>query len=201
MRENTVLKPYVRYFFLLAFAASLVTGCSSYQPTKNVWKSTKALWNTYVSPPATVDLDEKGTLSPQALSLTQSMLCLGIESSCDETALALVEDGRLVEAVLASQANLHALFGGVVPELASREHYRFIGPLFDELMKRCGKPASQIDMVAVSRGPGLLGSLLVGVAFAKGLALGLGKPLLGVNHLHEKVWSGLAPLRVYCRHL
>lgn len=79
MRENTVLKPYVRYFFLLAFAASLVTGCSSYQPTKNVWKSTKAFWNTYVSPPATVDLEEKGTLSPQALSLTQSMMGIDVE--------------------------------------------------------------------------------------------------------------------------
>ena len=65
MRENTALKSYVRYLFLLAFAASLVTGCSSYQPTKNVWKSTKSLWNTYVSPPATVDFEEKGNLSPR----------------------------------------------------------------------------------------------------------------------------------------
>ena len=112
------------------------------------------------------------------------MLCLGIESSCDETALALVEDGRLVEAVLASQADVHALFGGVVPELASREHYRFVGALFDELMRRSGKANADIDLVSVARGPGLLGSLLVGVAFAKGLALGLGKPFLGVNHLH-----------------
>ena len=65
------------------------------------------------------------------------MLCLGIESSCDETALALVEDGRLLASVLASQADVHALFGGVVPELASREQYRYIGPLVDELMRRC----------------------------------------------------------------
>ncbi|SBW12203.1 conserved exported hypothetical protein [uncultured Desulfovibrio sp.] len=79
MRENTVLKSYVRYFFLLAFAASLVTGCSSYQPTKNVWKSTKSLWNTYVSPPATVDFEEKGNLSPQALSLTHSMMGIDVE--------------------------------------------------------------------------------------------------------------------------
>ena len=112
------------------------------------------------------------------------MLCLGIESSCDETALALVEDGRLVEAVLASQADVHALFGGVVPELASREHYRFVGALFDELMQRSGRANAEIDLIAAARGPGLLGSLLVGVAFAKGLALGLGKPFLGVNHLH-----------------
>lgn len=112
------------------------------------------------------------------------MLCLGIESSCDETALALVEDGRLLASVLSSQSDLHALFGGVVPELASREHYRCIGPLFDELMRRAGLPASAIDLVAVARGPGLLGSLLVGVAFGKGLALGLGARFLGLDHLH-----------------
>lgn len=111
------------------------------------------------------------------------MIVLGIESSCDETALALVKDGALVNAVLASQADIHALFGGVVPELASREHYRFIGPLFDELMQRTGCEASLVDVVAVSRGPGLLGSLLVGTAFAKGLCLGAGARLIGVNHL------------------
>ena len=94
------------------------------------------------------------------------MRCLGIESSCDETAFALVEDGRLKDAVLATQADMHALFGGVVPELASREHYRFCGALYDELMRRTGLAIDDIDVIAVSRGPGLLGSLLVGVAFA-----------------------------------
>ena len=79
MREITVLKSYVRYIFLLVFAASLVTGCSSYQPTKNAWKSTKSFWNTYVSPPASVDFDEKGNLSPQALSLTHSMMGIDVE--------------------------------------------------------------------------------------------------------------------------
>ena len=112
------------------------------------------------------------------------MLCLGIESSCDETALALVKDGRLMDAVLASQVDMHALFGGVVPELASREHYRYMGPLYDTLMSRNGRTAAELDVVAVSRGPGLLGSLLVGVAFAKGLALATGARLVGVNHLH-----------------
>lgn len=112
------------------------------------------------------------------------MLCLGIESSCDETALALVRDGKLVDSVLATQVDMHALFGGVVPELASREHYRFIGPLFDALMARNACAAQELDCVAVARGPGLLGSLLVGVAFAKGLALATGCKLLGVNHLH-----------------
>ncbi len=124
------------------------------------------------------------------------MLCLGIESSCDETALALVEDGRLTDAVLATQADMHALFGGVVPELASREHYRFIGALFDDLMARSGHRPADINVVAVSRGPGLLGALLVGVAFAKGLVLGTGARLVGVNHLHAHLLAaGLeAPL-------
>ena len=113
-----------------------------------------------------------------------SMRCLGIETSCDETALALIRDGVLEDAVLASQADLHALFGGVVPELASREHYRFVGALYDALMCRTGLALDDLDAIAVTRGPGLLGALLVGVAFAKGLALGGNKPLIGVNHLH-----------------
>ena len=117
-------------------------------------------------------------------SKDSSLLCLGIESSCDETSLALVADGELRGHVLASQSDLHALFGGVVPELASREHLRFIGALFDELLARSGIGIDALTDIAVSRGPGLLGSLLVGVAFAKGLALGLGLPLHGVNHLH-----------------
>ena len=117
------------------------------------------------------------------------MRCLGIESSCDETALALVEDGRLKDAVLATQADIHALFGGVVPELASREHYRFLGALYDELARRTGFIPDRCDVIAVSRGPGLLGSLLVGVAFAKGLALGSGARLLGVNHLHAHLMA------------
>lgn len=116
-------------------------------------------------------------------------LCLGIESSCDDTSLALVRQGRLVEQVTAGQGELHALFGGVVPEVASREHGRFIGPLFDRLLAQSGVNASDLGLVAVARGPGLLGSLLVGVAFAKALALGLGIPLLGVNHLHAHVFS------------
>ncbi|MDR2573098.1 MAG: tRNA (adenosine(37)-N6)-threonylcarbamoyltransferase complex transferase subunit TsaD [Desulfovibrio sp.] len=112
------------------------------------------------------------------------MLCLGIETSCDETALALVRDGEPAGSVLVSQADIHTLFGGVVPELASREHCRYIGPLFDELVRRSGIKPGEIDVVSVARGPGLLGSLLVGVAFAKALALGLEAKFLGVNHLH-----------------
>ncbi|MBQ9536946.1 MAG: tRNA (adenosine(37)-N6)-threonylcarbamoyltransferase complex transferase subunit TsaD [Desulfovibrionaceae bacterium] len=112
------------------------------------------------------------------------MLCLGIETSCDETSLALVGDGELLGHVLASQSELHALFGGVVPELASREHYRYIGKLFDELMQRTQLDIHAINTIAVARGPGLLGSLLVGVAFAKALAIGLNARIIGVNHLH-----------------
>lgn len=112
------------------------------------------------------------------------MLCLGIETSCDETALALYGEGRLIAQTLASQADLHAIFGGVVPELASREHYRFLGKLFDELLSRENIDISRIDLIAVARGPGLLGSLLVGNAFAKALALALGRPVIGINHLH-----------------
>lgn len=111
------------------------------------------------------------------------MLCLGIESSCDETALALVRDGVLLGQTLKSQIDLHALFGGVVPELASREHGRVIGPLYDQLLKECRVDPQEIDCLAVTRGPGLLGSLLVGIAFAKALALTLQKPVLGINHL------------------
>lgn len=173
-----------------------------------------------------------------------TLLCLGIESSCDETALALYQGyqgggdreheqgdgqghgnalhqessseqadatgaagtssgeipgsttgqpennavpgaptGKLLGSVLASQAELHALFGGVVPELASREHYRLIGRLYDLLLKQTGVSSDQIDLVAVARGPGLLGALLVGMGFAKGICLGTGAKLLGVNHL------------------
>jgi N6-L-threonylcarbamoyladenine synthase len=117
------------------------------------------------------------------------LICLGVESSCDETALALVEDGQLTGSVLSSQTDMHALFGGVVPELASREHYRHMGPLFDELLRRRGLEPGRITHVAVARGPGLLGSLLVGVAFAKALALGLEAKFLGVNHLHAHLLS------------
>lgn len=126
------------------------------------------------------------------------MLCLGIESSCDECSLALVRDGILLEQVLASQAELHSIFGGVVPELASREHYRHIGPLFDLLGQKSGINPDELDLVAVTRGPGLLGSLLVGTAFAKALALGLNIPLLGINHLHAHLFAcGLEHNLVY----
>lgn len=118
------------------------------------------------------------------------MLVLGIETSCDETAFGLVENGRLVAEAVASQADVHALFGGVVPELASREHYRILGPLFDNFLQRANISVADLDAVAVARGPGLLGSLLVGVAFAKALAFGAGISLIGIDHLRAHI---LAP--------
>lgn len=112
------------------------------------------------------------------------MICLGIESSCDETALALVKDGALIGQVLSSQSDVHALFGGVVPELASREHYRSLGKLFDALLSQTAICCRDISCIGVSRGPGLLGGLLTGVAFAKAMAITCNARFLGINHLH-----------------
>lgn len=117
------------------------------------------------------------------------MICLGIETSCDETAVALCEDGRPILEKLASQAELHAVFGGVVPELASREHLRRLGPLLGALFAESGMTLADVDAVAVARGPGLLGCLLIGLAAAKGLCLGSGKPLIGVDHLHAHLMA------------
>lgn len=118
------------------------------------------------------------------------MRCLGIETSCDETAFALVEDGRLIGQVLHSQDRVHALFGGVVPELASRQHLRAIPGLLRLLLERTNTKFDELDLIAAARGPGLLGALLVGLGLAKGLALALRIPLIGVNHLHAHL---LAP--------
>ncbi|MFW5487560.1 MAG: tRNA (adenosine(37)-N6)-threonylcarbamoyltransferase complex transferase subunit TsaD [Desulfovibrio sp.] len=112
------------------------------------------------------------------------MTVCGIETSCDETGIALVRDGREIGEKLASQAALHSVFGGVVPEIASREHLRVIEPLLEMLFQETGVGHRDITGIAVARGPGLLGSLLVGLGFAKGLALATGAPLVGVNHLH-----------------
>ncbi|HDQ41790.1 MAG TPA: tRNA (adenosine(37)-N6)-threonylcarbamoyltransferase complex transferase subunit TsaD [Desulfonatronum sp.] len=118
------------------------------------------------------------------------MRCLGIETSCDETSFALVQDGRLLAQVLHSQENLHALFGGVVPELASRRHLQTMPGLLRGLFQKTGLTPNDIHIIAVARGPGLLGALLVGLGLAKGLAMSLHVPLVGVNHLHAHL---LAP--------
>ncbi|MDD4951415.1 MAG: tRNA (adenosine(37)-N6)-threonylcarbamoyltransferase complex transferase subunit TsaD [Desulfovibrionaceae bacterium] len=111
------------------------------------------------------------------------MLCLGVETSCDETGVALVSEHGLLGQRLASQEAVHAVFGGVVPEIASREHLRVLPLIYRELLRETGTRSADLGAVAVARGPGLLGSLLVGVSFAKALCLSLDAPLVGVNHL------------------
>jgi N6-L-threonylcarbamoyladenine synthase len=118
------------------------------------------------------------------------MLVLGIETSCDETAAAIVRDGcEIVSSVIASQIETHKRFGGVVPELASREHLNKIVPIVDEAFERARMQPHEIDGIAVTVGPGLVGSLLVGVSYAKAMAFALGKPLVGVNHIEGHVYS------------
>ncbi len=118
------------------------------------------------------------------------MLVLGIETSCDETAAALVEDGRAVLSnIVASQVKTHRRFGGVVPELASREHLRNIGYVVRRAFDDAGKSYSEVDGIAVTQGPGLIGSLLVGLSFAKAMAFALGKPLVPVNHIEGHICS------------
>jgi N6-L-threonylcarbamoyladenine synthase len=113
---------------------------------------------------------------------------LGIESSCDETAAAVVEDGRrILSSIVASQTDIHRDYGGVVPELASREHLRSIVPVVREALQRAGLSFKDLDGIGVTCGPGLVGSLLVGLTYGKVLASALGKPLIGVNHLEGHV--------------
>lgn len=114
------------------------------------------------------------------------MLILGIESSCDDTAAAVVEDGRTVlSSVVSSQESIHARYGGVVPELASRRHIEMIVPVVEEALSIAGKSLGDIDGIAVTQGPGLVGSLLVGLSFAKSLSYVRGLPLTGVNHIES----------------
>ena len=111
-----------------------------------------------------------------------STFILGIESSCDDTSAAVIKDGYLLSNIVASQA-VHEAYGGVVPELASRAHQQNIVPVVHEALKRAGINKNELSAIAYTRGPGLMGSLLVGVSFAKGLALSLNIPLIDVNHL------------------
>lgn len=112
------------------------------------------------------------------------MLVLGLETSCDETAAALVEDGRRALAdVVSTQVDIHRRWGGVVPELASRNHIVQVMPVLHEALTRAGKTLEDVDLIAVTSGPGLIGALLVGVQVAKSLSLATGKPFVGANHL------------------
>lgn len=117
-----------------------------------------------------------------------SVIILGIESSCDDTSAAVIRDGVLLSNVIASQ-QVHAEFGGVVPELASRAHQQNIVPVVDTALKRAGVAKEDLSAIGFTRGPGLLGSLLVGTSFAKGMSLGLRIPIVDVNHLHGHVLS------------
>ena len=123
-------------------------------------------------------------------------IILGIESSCDETGAAVVRSGeQILSNVVASQIATHRLYGGVVPELASREHLRAIVPVVRQALNEAKQDYSSVDAIAVTQGPGLAGALLVGISFAKGLAFALGKPLIAVNHLEGHVHAVLLEQR------
>ena len=111
------------------------------------------------------------------------MIVLGVESSCDDSAAAVLRDGALLASVVSSQDAVHGPYGGVVPELASRHHVRNILPVIDAALGRAGVALGDVDGIAVTRGPGLVGSLLVGLTVAKGIAQRRRLPLVGVNHL------------------
>jgi N6-L-threonylcarbamoyladenine synthase len=125
------------------------------------------------------DIDQKPTVR-----------ILGIETSCDETAASVVENGHLILSnIVASQVKLHAQFGGIFPEVASRQHIRVIYPIVEQAIQKAHIKLSEVDAIAVTRGPGLPGSLVVGMNTAKGLALGSNLPLIGINHLEAHLYS------------
>ncbi len=119
------------------------------------------------------------------------MFVLGIESSCDETAAAVVRDGKLLSSVIASQIKDHSAYGGVVPEIASRKHIEAITPVIEQALRDAGAAFRDLEGIAVTRGPGLIGSLLVGLSAAKALAYALGIPFVGVNHLEAHIMASL----------
>ncbi len=119
-------------------------------------------------------------------------LTLGIESSCDETAVAVIADGTKIRSnIISSQVDLHARFGGVVPELAARSHLETIVPIYRLAMEEAGVGLADIDLIAATYGPGLVGSLLVGLTFAKGLALAGNIPLIAVNHIEGHIYANV----------
>lgn len=120
------------------------------------------------------------------------MLVLGIESTCDETACSIVRDGKVILSnVVASQHDIHSKYGGVFPELASRRHIDAIIPVLDDALAKAGVSLSQIDLIAAAHGPGLLGSILIGLNTAKTLSLALQKPLVPVNHVEAHLYAAL----------
>ncbi|MEO0025298.1 MAG: tRNA (adenosine(37)-N6)-threonylcarbamoyltransferase complex transferase subunit TsaD [candidate division WOR-3 bacterium] len=117
------------------------------------------------------------------------MLILGIETSCDETAAAVVEDGLFVRSSIVSSQLVHALYGGVVPELAARAHIRMIVPVVEQALREAGIDYPQVELIAVTHAPGLLGALLVGLPFAKGMSFSLNIPFVGVNHIEGHIFA------------
>ena len=117
------------------------------------------------------------------------MLLLAIETSCDETSAAVVRGGKTLSNIVSSQVDLHAVYGGVVPEVASRQHLRMVDAVIRQACERAGIEARQLDALAVTRGPGLPSALLVGVSAARGLALRLGKPLFPIHHMEAHLYS------------
>ena len=126
------------------------------------------------------------------------MILLGIETSCDDTSAAVVRDGRVLSSIVSSQDEVHQAYGGVVPELAARRHLESIQAIVAKAVDAAGLAYSDLEAVAVTRGPGLVGSLLVGLAAAEGLALRLRVPLLGVSHLEGHVLSPLIDAELAC---
>jgi N6-L-threonylcarbamoyladenine synthase len=120
------------------------------------------------------------------------MYVLGIESTCDETGASVVENGRtILSNVIASSCDLHVRYGGVFPELASRRHLEAIQPVVEEALVNAHLAPHQIDLIAVAKGPGLIGSLLVGLQFAKGLSIAWNKPLIGINHIEAHLYAAM----------
>ena len=118
----------------------------------------------------------------------ENLTILAIESSCDETAVSVVRNGReVLSNVVASQIEIHRRFGGVVPEIASRNHLMAISNLYEQALKSAGVKAEELDAIAVTYGAGLVGALLVGINFAKGLSYALKKPLIAINHVHGHI--------------
>ncbi len=118
------------------------------------------------------------------------MIVLGVETSCDETSAAIIDDNSVLSSIVSSQ-EIHSQFGGVVPELASRAHVRLIVPVVEKAFKDAGISRQEIDGLAVTYGPGLVGALLVGVNYVKGLSLALDKPFIGVNHIEGHIYGNL----------
>ena len=130
------------------------------------------------------------------LSVAKDILTLGIESSCDETAAAVLRGGReLLSNVISTQLPLHRKYGGVVPEIASRRHIVNVMPVIDEALRNAEVALPDIDQIAVTCGPGLVGALLVGVSAAKALAFARNVPLIGVNHLEGHIFANFFDLR------